>query len=178
MPANNYPPLPTFDQAFNQSTGHRVSTPFGIVSILNNGRRVIIDLYPDVRQSIHHKALFSYVNNVLRLGVDSFNVSHIFIDGADPALELKRGKSIIDFVYMKSGRIHEVELKTHREIGLDITAKQLKDLALNCQNLILAVPRLDAENASTVLNILGIAEKVKVDYYATQDTPSDYQNDY
>lgn len=178
MPAKTYPPVPTFDEAYTRATGYRVSTPFGVVSILNEGRRIIFDLYPDVRQSIHHKALFTYVQSILKQGADRFNVSHLDLDGLDPDIDLRRGKARLDFVYFRAGKIYEVELKTHREIGLDVTGRQLFELAKNCEHLIIVVPLRDRENMRTVLQILEIQDKCTIDTYDVADIPLEAENDY
>lgn len=159
----------TFDTAFNKTVGHTVSTPYGTVTISNDGRSVRFDLYADVRESIHHKALFSYYQTLTRKGINQLNVDHLDLPNLDRSLSLKRGRAVIDLVYLHKGILHEVELKTHREVGLDQTAKQLKELSSHCQNLIEVVPRRDMENALTILHMLNLDKKITVDTYEILD---------
>ncbi|GAH69019.1 unnamed protein product, partial [marine sediment metagenome] len=68
-------------------------------------------------------------------------------------------------VYNHQGKIYECELKTSREIGLDITAIQLKELAKHCQNLIVLVPRGCTEEMATILNMINLDRLVVIRPY-------------
>jgi hypothetical protein len=176
MPANRTRPAPRFDQAYDQARGYQVSTPYGLVTISDEGRRITFELYPDVRESIHHKALFSYVQQLRRRGVIQLNVDHLELSGLDRALSLKRGKAVIDLVYKHRGELHEVELKTHREVGLEVTARQLKELAAHCEHLTVVVPRRDMENMQQILAILHLDLNVKVDTYELLEDEAEGNN--
>lgn len=165
MPRTVLHSAPTFEQAFNKATGYQISTPYGVVTVSGDGRRITFSLYDDVRESIHHKALFSYYQTLSKRGINQINVDHLDLPDLDRSLELKRGKARIDLVYIHRGQLHEVELKTHREIGLDVTRSQLLELVKHCQNLIVVVPRRDMENAYTILEMIGLKNRVTVDTY-------------
>jgi len=156
---------PSFETAFRQTDGYHLSTPYGTLSILNEGRRIIFDLYSDVRESIHHKALFSYYQQLQYKGVTQINVDHIDLPGLDRTINLKRGNARLDLVYLHRGTVYEVELKTHREVGLDVTAIQLKELAKHCKHLIVVVPRRDVEDMNTILAMLKLEKAITVDSF-------------
>jgi hypothetical protein len=156
---------PTFAQSFERSQGTQITTPYGVVTISNGGRRVTFDLWEDVRQSIHHKALFSYYQQLTKKGISNINCDHIELPGLNRSLSLKRGKARLDCVYTHKGKTVEVELKTHREIGLDVTRIQLAELVKHCQNLIVVVPRQDMENAHVILQMIGLEKRVTIDTY-------------
>lgn len=142
-----------------------LATPYGIVSISNKGRTIAFTMYDDIRHSEHNIALYNYIQQLKRRGLASFNNDHIAIPGANRALNLYRGKARLDAVYYLDGHIHEVELKTPAQLGLERTHKQLVELVKHCSNLILVVKRGDQEEASTILNLLGLETRVKVDTY-------------
>jgi hypothetical protein len=155
----------TFNKRFANVQGYQVTTPYGIITVSGNGRRISFELYEDVRQSIHHKALLSYYQQLIRKGVSRINCDHLQLPGLDGTIDLRRGKARLDCAYYNRGKLVEVELKTHREIGLDVTRKQLEELATYCENLILVVPREDMENALTVLTMIGLNKQITVDTY-------------
>lgn len=165
MPAEKRPPAPSFEKAYSKTNGYQVSTPYGLVSIAGNGRRITFQLWDDVRESMHDKALFSYYQILRRRGIDRINLDHLAIPGLDHRLPLKRGKARLDLVYSHRGQIHEVELKTHREVGLDITARQIEELATHCQNLIIVTPRRDTEDMHTILTMMGLDKLITLDTY-------------
>jgi hypothetical protein len=177
MPANKVYPSPTFEQAFSRARGYQVSTPYAMISIAEDGRKITIELWPDVRQSIHHKALFSYYQQLTRKGVLQINVDHLDIAGLDKSLDLKRGKAKLDMVYIHRSQLHEVELKTHREVGLDVTRLQLMELVKHCSNLIIVVPRRDMENMRTILTMLKLQDKAKVDCYEILEEEGEQNDD-
>jgi hypothetical protein len=174
MPANAIYPAKSFEEAYTEASGYQVSTPYGTVTITDNGRRVAFELYPDIRQSIHHKALFSYYNQLVARNILQINLDHLDIKGLDKSLDLRRGNKVLDCVYVERGQLHEIELKTHREIGLEQTARQLKEFVKTCTNLTIVVPRTDLVNMQNVLIAIGISEKVKVDTYDIREPESDY----
>ena len=144
---------------------YTVSTPYGTVTISDGGRKVTFELYSDVRQSIHNAALFGYVQHLRRRGVLQYNVDHLNLTNVDRTLSLTRGKAKLDLVYLERGVLHECELKTSREIGLDVSAQQLRELAPRCQNLIVLVPRGCLEEAATILNMLNLDHRAKIEPY-------------
>ncbi|GAI83458.1 unnamed protein product, partial [marine sediment metagenome] len=64
-----------------------------------------------------------------------------------------------------NGKLHECELKTSREIGLDITAIQLKELAKHCEQLTVLVPRGCMEEMSTILNMINLVRLITIQPY-------------
>jgi len=144
---------------------YTVSTPFGTVIISDGGRRVAFELYSDIRQSRHNVALFTYVQQLQKRGVTQFNVDHIAIAGANKRLSLNRGKAKLDLVYVLDGKTYECELKTSREIGLDLTAIQLKEFAKHCEHLIVLVPRGCVEEMTTILHMINLAQNIAIQAY-------------
>jgi len=149
---------------------YTVSTPFGTVIISDGGRKVAFELYSDIRQSRHNQALFTYIQQLLKQGVTQFNTDHITIAGRDRRFSLTRGKSKLDLVYVQDGQTYECELKTNREVGLDITAIQLKELAKHCERLIVLVPRGSMEEMTTILHMINLDHHIAVaPYDGSQD---------
>ncbi len=144
---------------------YTVSTPFGTVIISDGGRKVAFELYSDIRQSRHNQALFTYIQQLQKRGVSQFNTDHITIAGSDRRLSLTRGKAKLDLVYSRNGKTYECELKTSREIGLDITAQQLKELAKHCERLIVLVPRGKMEEMSTILHMINLDQRIAIEPY-------------
>ena len=75
-----YPGIETPTPARPMDT-YSVSTPFGIVTISDGGRKITFELYSDVRQSRHNTALFTYVQYLLKSGLTRFNTDHLNIPG-------------------------------------------------------------------------------------------------
>jgi len=144
---------------------YTVSTPYGTVTISQGGRRITFDLYSDIRQSRHNTALFAYVQQLLKKGVTQFNTDHLNLAGRDRSLSLTRGKAKLDLVYAHRGRTYDCELKTSREIGLDITAQQLTEFVKWCNSLILLVPRGCLEEAHTILTMINLDHRVTIEAY-------------
>lgn len=144
---------------------YSISTPYGTVTISQGGRRVTFDLYSDIKQSRHNTALFTYVQQIKRQGVTRFNTDHLVIPGRDRTLPLVRGKARLDLVYEFRGKTYECELKTSREIGLDITARQITELVKWCDHLTLLVPRGLLEEAATILNMINLDRQVTITPY-------------
>ena len=144
---------------------YTVSTPFGTVIISDGGRRVAFELYSDIRQSRHNQALFTYIQKLQKEGIERFNSAHIAIAGTDRRLSLNRGKAILDLIYVKNGRTYECELKTSREIGLDLTAQQLTELVKYCERLIVLVPRGCLEEMSTILHMINLDHRIAIQPY-------------
>lgn len=144
---------------------YSVSTPYGIVIISEGGRKVTFELYSDIKQSRHNTALFTYVQQLRKQGVTRFNTDHLNLAGRDRGLSLTRGKAKLDLVYERRGKVYECELKTHREIGLDITAQQLTELARHCTQLIVLVPRGCIEEMSTILHMINLDRHVAIQPY-------------
>jgi hypothetical protein len=165
MPKGKIPRIPA-NQALET---YSLATPYGVVTISNRGRTVSFSLFEDIRQSEHHTALYNYVQQLKSRGITQFNNDHIPIAGANRGFILTRGKAKLDIVYFENGTIHEVELKTSKQIGAERAQLQLKEMSKYCTNLILAVKRADYEEALTILNIIGLADKIKVDTYDTYE---------
>ncbi|MBA7677228.1 hypothetical protein ES703_85479 [subsurface metagenome] len=144
---------------------YTVSTPFGTVIISDGGRKVAFELYSDIRQSRHNQALFTYIQQLQKRGVSQFNTDHITIAGSDRRLSLTRGKAKLDLVYSRNGKTYECELKTSREIGLDITAQQLRELNKHCEHLIVLVPRGKMEEMSTILHMINLDQRIAIEPY-------------
>ncbi|MBA7570066.1 hypothetical protein ES708_11811 [subsurface metagenome] len=144
---------------------YTVSTPFGTVIISDGGRKVAFELYSDIRQSRHNQALFTYIQQLQKRGVSQFNTDHITIAGSDRRLSLTRGKAKLDLVYSRNGKTYECELKTSREIGLDITAQQLRELTKHCEHLIVLVPRGKMEEMSTILHMINLDQRIAIEPY-------------
>lgn len=142
-----------------------LATPYGVITVNNQGRSFTFTLYDDIRHSEHNIALYNYIQQLKRKGITNFNNDHIAIPGANRTYNLVRGKARLDALYYHQGRIHELELKTPLQLGSDRTHKQLLELAKYCTNLILVVRREDQEEAATILNIVDLATKIKVDTY-------------
>jgi hypothetical protein len=163
----------TFNHAWRKAEGYSLSTPFGVLSITNDGRRLTFDLYDDVRQSVHNKALFSYYQQLTKQGVSQINVAHLALTGLDKSLKLNRGQTILDMAYIHRGHLVEVELKTRREVGLDRTRLQLQEMVKHCENLVVVVPRRSIEEMHQVLALTGLTGKVKVDSYELYEDETD-----
>lgn len=144
---------------------YSLSTPYGILTISQGGRRVTFELYADVRQSMHNTALFTYVQQLKRQGVTRFNTDHVNIPERDRTLSLIRGKAKLDLVYEYRGKTFECELKTGREIGLDITARQITEFVKWCDHLTLLVPRGCLEEAAIILNMINLDGHVTITPY-------------
>lgn len=144
---------------------YTVSTPYGTVTISDGGRTVTFELYSDIRQSRHNTALFTYLQQLKKQGVTSFNTDHLNLAGRDKTLSLTRGKSKLDLVYVQRGKTYECELKTNREVGLDITAQQLTELAKYCEHLIVLVPRGSMEDMATILHMINLDHRIAVQPY-------------
>jgi len=144
---------------------YTVSTPFGTVIISDGGRKVAFELYSDIRQSRHNQALFTYLQHLKKQGVTQFNLDHLAIAGSDRRLSLIRGKAKLDLVYVYQGKTYECELKTSREVGLDLTAQQLTELAKHCEHLVVLVPRGCTEDMTTILNMINLTHRIAVQPY-------------
>jgi len=144
---------------------YTVSTPFGTVIISDGGRKVSFELYSDIRQSRHNQALFTYIQQLGKQGVTQFNTDHISIAGRDRRYSLSRGKAKLDLVYVKNDKTYECELKTSREIGLDITAIQLRELAKHCERLTVLVPRGCIDEMATILQMINLSQRVAIAPY-------------
>ena len=144
---------------------YTVSTPFGTVIISDGGRKVAFELYSDIRQSRHNQALFIYIQRLIKQGITQFNTDHITIAGRDKRLSLTRGKAKLDLVYISDGTTHECELKTSREIGLDLTAQQLREFAKHCEHLTVLVPRGCTEEMATILQMINLAQHISIAPY-------------
>lgn len=173
MPPKRSNPPPSFEHTYRQADGYKIGTPYGILSVSQDGRRVVFQLWDDVRQSIHNKALFSYYQRLINQGITKINVDHLDLPGLDRSMDLHRGGAKLDIVYINKGRTIEVELKTHREVGIDRTRLQLAEMVPHCENLIIAVPRQDQENMREILTLIGLEKQVTVDSYDLYENESE-----
>jgi len=164
----SYPGIetPTPNRAMDIYT---VSTPYGTVSISDGGRTITFELYSDIHQSRHNTALFTYLQYLKKTGVTRYNASHLKLVGRDRSLSLARGKAKLDLVYEHQGRLYECELKTNREIGLDITAQQLTEFSKYCEHLIVLVPRGGTEEMKTVLTMINLDHRISIQPYDDLD---------
>lgn len=160
----------TYKQPGRRGDTYAVSTPYGVVYISDSGRKITFQLHDDVRESIHNKALFSYVQQLRSRGILKFNVAHLDLPGLDKTLDLHRGKAILDLAYEHRGKLYECELKTNREIGLDRTIEQLTEFTKYCHNLILLVPRGSMEEMRTILTMVNLVDRITIDCYDGQET--------
>ena len=144
---------------------YTVSTPYGTVTISDGGRKVTFELYSDIRQSRHNAALFAYLQQLIKQGVTKYNTDHLNLVGRDKSLSLTRGKAKLDLVYVQQGKTYECELKTHREVGLDLTAIQLKEMAQYCERLIVLVPRGSMEDMATILAMINLGHRIAIQPY-------------
>jgi len=176
MPAKKLRDKTPFERSYNEAQGIQLSTPYAVVSVSQDGRRFTIQLWEDVRQSIHNKALFSYYQQLVKRGVLKVNCDHLDLRALDRSLDLARGKARLDLAYIHRGKLHEVELKTHREVGLDRTRIQLTELAPHCENLIVVVPRQDMEDMLTILAMIQLDKKVTVDTYEIYEEEGEGNN--
>lgn len=163
-----YPEIETPTPARPMDT-YTVSTPYGTVTISEGGRKVTFELYSDIRQSKHNTALFAYLQYLKKQGVTQYNTDHLNLAGRDKTLSLTRGKAKLDLVYVKAGRTFECELKTSREIGLDITAQQITEFAKHCERLIVLVPRGCTEDMSTILHMINLDHRIAIQPYDSFD---------
>ncbi|GAI88195.1 unnamed protein product, partial [marine sediment metagenome] len=106
-----------------------------------------------------------YLEQLKKQGVVQYNTDHLNIPDRDLSLSLKRGKSRLDLVYYFKGKFYECELKTNREVGLDITAIQLKELAKYCEHLIVLVPRGSMEEMATVVQMINLDRHIAIRPY-------------
>ena len=144
---------------------YTIATPYGTLTIANQGRSITFNIHDDIRQSEHNVALYNYVQQLKRRGITKFNNDHIAIPGANRGYNLTRGKARLDLLYYDKGKIYEVELKTTQQIGTERTHMQLAELAKHSTNLVLVVKRQDSEEARTILNMVNLDHQVKVDTY-------------
>ncbi|MBA7572285.1 hypothetical protein ES708_14064 [subsurface metagenome] len=144
---------------------YSIATPYGTVTISQGGRKVTFDLYSDIKQSRHNTALFTYVQQLKSQGISRFNTDHLNIPGRDKTMSLVRGKARLDLIYEQGGKTYECELKTSREIGLDVTARQLTELVKWCDRLTLLVPRGCLEEAATILNMINLDHQITIAPY-------------
>jgi hypothetical protein len=142
-----------------------LSTPFGTITITDGGRHLDYDLYPDIRQSRHNVALFAYIQKLRKEGVTKFNTDHLAISGRDKRLSLVRGNARLDLVYEKRGKLYECELKTNREIGLDVTARQLNELCRHVEKLTLLVPRGALSEAEHIIGLINLGHQIVLEPY-------------
>jgi len=142
-----------------------IATPYGEVIVRDEGREITFRLFRDLRQSEHSFYLYRYVEQVLYAGVDRFNVDHLNFPTADKSISLARGKSRLDLIYYRQGKIYEVELKSAKMLGIDQTRRQLQELSRYCSNLILAVPDYLRDDAEQLLALMNLPTRIIIDTY-------------
>jgi hypothetical protein len=115
--------------------------PFFNVTWDSDGRGFHVRLDDGIKDNLHHRLLKRYVTQIVRSGVNQFNVDHIKFEGKDRSLSLQRGKHRLDFAYIKDGRLYECEFKTENETNEDRTYTQAKGTSKYCEILRLIVPK-------------------------------------
>ncbi len=148
---------------------YTITTPYGMLRVMNKGRVIQFELYDDIHQSHHNLVLYRYVKWLHDVkGVDRINCDHVNFPWLNRTLQLRRGSRKLDIVYEYKGRTLECELKTEREVGLDTTARQIQDYVKKCKNLIILVPLSETENMKDILKLLALDTRVKVDTYEVE----------
>lgn len=142
-----------------------LATPYGEVIISEQGRSITYRLFSDLRHSEHNFYLFNYAQQIISSGVDRFNIDHLSLPNADKSIPLTRGKARLDMVYYRGMKIFEVELKTHTQLGVDHTRRQLIETTRYCKNLILVVPAYLRDEAEQLLQLLDLPAKIAIDTY-------------
>lgn len=165
------------EKAIDAALGaYSVTTPYGVVRIMNRGRVIQFELYDDIHQSRHNLVLYRYVKWLHDVkGVDRINCDHVTFPWLNRTMQLRRGSRKLDIVYEYKGRLHECELKTEREVGLDTTARQIQDYAKQCKNLIVLVPLSEVENMQNILKLINLDTRVKVDTYEVEQWQTTHQ---
>ncbi len=145
------------------------ATPYGWIEISRGGKSVSFNLFANMRPSAHDRALLNVVIQLYRAGVDQINADHLTLPFLDEGLDLPRGHRRLDFVYHHNAELHECELVTRRQVGLDSTCQKVRDLLAWCSNLEVWIPSREEANAHEVLTIAGLFGKVKVVTYEEVD---------
>jgi len=141
------------------------ATPYGWIDIDRGGKSVSFHLYSDMRASAHDRALLSVVMQLHRGGVEQINVDHLDLPFLDKALTLVRANRRLDFVYYANRTLHECELLSRRQVGLESTCEKIRDLLNWCTTLEIWIPKKEEVNAHEVLTIAGLFGKVQVITY-------------
>lgn len=141
------------------------ATPYGWIDIDRGGKSVSFHLFANMRASTHDRALLSVVMQLYRGGVQEINADHLDLPFLDKGLDLRRANRTLDFVYHADGKLHECELATPRQIGLDSTWKKVRDLLAWCSALELWIPQVEEANTHEVLTMLGLFGKLEVITY-------------
>jgi len=141
------------------------ATPYGWVEVSRGGKSVAFHLFANMKASAHDRALLNVVMQLYRGGVKQINADHLTLPFLDKALDLRRANRTLDFVYHANGKLHECELATRRQVGLDATCQKIRDLLNWCQSLEIWVPKTEEVNAHEVLTIAGLFGKLEVITY-------------
>lgn len=141
------------------------ATPYGWVEISRRGKSVSFNLFANMRPSAHDRALLNVVIQLYRAGAQQINADHLTLPFFDEGLDLPRGNRRLDFVYYHDGKLHECELLTSREVGMDRTWAQVRDFLPWCNSLEVWLPKSEEVNAHEILTMLGLFDKLKVITY-------------
>lgn len=141
------------------------ATPYGWIDIDRGGKSVSFHLFTNMRPSAHDRALLSTVLQLYRAGATEINADHLDLPFLDKGLTLQRAKRVLDFVYYASGKLHEAELVSRRQVGLDSTWQKVRDLLPWCKNLELWIPKSEEVNAHEILTMLGLFGKLAIITY-------------
>ncbi len=141
------------------------ATPYGWIEIARGGKSVSFHLFANMKASAHDRALLGVVMQLYRAGVTEINADHLTLPFLDKGLDLRRGNRTLDIVYNATAKLHEIELATHRQIGLDSTWRKVRDLLKFCKNLEVWVPLTEEANTHEILTIAGLSGKVEIVTY-------------
>lgn len=141
-----------------------IITPMRIFHISPDGREFHDHIHEGVKKSDHTNALVLFVQKLRDSGINKMNCDHVPFDFLDRGIDLRRGDRRLDVVYYKDGRMYECELKSPREVGLNRTWEQVKDMAKLCDTLTFVTATSQVEKAKEYINLFKLTNVV-VDVY-------------
>lgn len=141
------------------------ATPYGWLEISRGGKSVSFHLFANMKASNHDKNLLNVVMQLYRAGIKEINADHLNLPFLDRGLDLRRLNRTLDFVFIANGKLHECELATRRQIGLDSTWRKVRDLLSSCKNLEVWIPKAEQTNAHEILTITGLHGKLDLVTY-------------
>lgn len=141
-----------------------IKTDYGTLTIYQSGRSIQWDINPNIKAPEHHNALRRYVEKLHDEGIENINCDHVTYPWINKQLPLARGNRRLDIVYYDRGRIFEVELKPARDVGINRTYVQLKEMMQHCENLIFLVPTSHKQVAEENIRLMKL-NRVTVDTY-------------
>ncbi len=141
------------------------ATPYGWVEITRGGKSISFNLFANMKASTHDKSLLSVVMQLYRAGITEINADHLNLPFLDQGLDLRRLNRTLDLVFIANGKLHECELATRRQVGLDSTWAKIRDLLGSCKNLEVWIPKAEQTNAHEILTITGLYGKLDLVTY-------------